>query len=89
MYLADALLGPDGLDGSTEVVLLGWRSEALRPGAVRYLARHGFRLIRQRSVQKLRLVFFQAARPVALTRRALATVALGSVHPQVLIRAQP
>jgi 4-amino-4-deoxy-L-arabinose transferase-like glycosyltransferase len=72
-----------------EVVLLGWRSEPLRPAAVRYLARHGFHLSQQRSVQKLRLVFFRAIRPVALTRRALAAVALGSVHPQVLIRTQP
>lgn len=72
-----------------DVVLLGWRAEPLRPAAVRYLARHGFHLSRQRSVQKLRLVFFQAAQPVALTRRALATLGLASIHPQVLIRAQP
>jgi mannosyltransferase len=72
-----------------EVVLLGWRAELPRPAAIRYLARRGFRLAEQRMLPKLRLVFFRATQPRPLTRRALAGLGLASIHPQVLIRAQP
>ncbi len=70
----------------SEVVLLGWRSSQLRPTVVRSLAHHGFRLIEQRPVQKLRLVVFRTARPTLLTRHALDSLGLAPTRPQLLIR---
>jgi 4-amino-4-deoxy-L-arabinose transferase-like glycosyltransferase len=70
----------------TSVTLLGWRGERLRPSVVRYLADHGFRMSGRRSVQKLRLVFFQAAHSTLFTRHALEGLGLASTRPQVLIR---
>ncbi|MFI4990731.1 MAG: glycosyltransferase family 39 protein [Solirubrobacterales bacterium] len=84
-YLPSAPAMPDGSARVSEVVLLGWRTQALRPQAVRSLTRRGFRLIEQRSVQKLRLVVFRAARPTAIGRQALEGLGLAMKRPQVLL----
>jgi len=70
----------------SQVVLLGWQSDVLRPRVVRYLTAHGFSLRERRTIQKLRLVFFQAAQSTLLTRHALAALGLAATRPQVLVR---
>lgn len=84
-YLPDAPAMQGDSTRVSEVVLLGWRSSQLRPPVIRSFAHHGFRLVEQRSVQKLRLVTFRAARPTLLARHALDGLGLASTRPQVLI----
>jgi mannosyltransferase len=85
-YLPDAPAMESDSARIDEIILLGWRAQERRPESVRFLAQHGFHLSGQHSVQKLRLVVFQADRPTLVRRDRLERLGLGESEAKVLLR---
>jgi mannosyltransferase len=75
-----------GSAGVREVDIIGWDTQALSHEAVTTLERRGFRVIAERTVQKLRVVKLRASSVQSVSRAELVHARLGDQSATVLIQ---
>lgn len=78
-------LGPGNV-GVREIDLIGWDTQRLGTAARGGLEAHGFRLVGERVVQRLRLARFRAPRVESISRESLLAARLGTGSATVLIQ---
>lgn len=87
-YLPDyPRLGP-GDAGLREIDLIGWKTQSTRHAGLAALQRRGFRVVQERTVQKLRLIRLLAPAAVSVGRSELLAGRLGEEGATVLIQAR-